>query len=231
MNKLILSSLLALGLTSGLFADNIVISPLLGGAATGSIFQNLDSLTLGNVGPQSVGAGANKVDLTFSATARVVQGNVNNEYAPPFLSGNNGDGFGSPNQADGADMTKYLSTGIGSISLSFASDMKYFGMLWGSVDDFNSISFLNNGVSVSSFTGVNVTALANGDQGAQGTFYVNFNDLDGVFDQVILSSTTNSFEVDNIAFSTRSQNVPDSTSTVALLGLGLVGLAAVRRKL
>ena len=225
MKNFLLTSALALGLTSGLFALPISIeSSDTGGAATGAVFVNFDTLALGNAN-QSVSG----VNLSFTGNAKVVQGLVVNQYAPPFLSGDNGIGFGAPDQVNGADATRYLSAGTGSVSLAFESGQKYFGLLWGSVDTFNSLMFYDGMTLLGTFTGADVIALANGNQGLVGTTYVTFNS-EVFFNKIVATSTTNSFEFDNIAFDTRKR-VPDSASTVALLGLGLVGLAALRRKL
>ena len=228
MKNLLLTSAVALGLTSGLLAAPINISSTLGGAASGSIFVNFDDLALGNAAQTAGGL----VDVSFTGNGKVVEGFLKNQYAPPFLSGDNGDGFGSPNQPNGPDETKYLSAGTGSVTLDFGADQKYLGLLWGSVDDFNTLSFYNDNVLVQAFTGSDVKANPNGDQLAPGTYYVTFNTTGiFVFDSVIATSTTNSFEFDNVAFDAINRDVPETASTVALLGLGLVGLAALRRKL
>lgn len=224
MKKLLLASSLALGFASGLFADNIAITSVSGGGASGSTFVNFDGFTTDNSTQWATG-----VQVSFGGTASAVQGSALNQYAAPFLSGNNGVGFGSPDQADGEDQTVYLSAGTGSLTFDFTVDQKYLGLLWGSVDDYNTLSFYNDGNLLASFTGLDVTAFANGDQGASGTFYVSFNNLDGVFDQVVATSSINSFEIDNLAFDTKNR-VPDSGATIALLGLGLIGLASLRRK-
>lgn len=229
MKKLLLVSSLALGLSSGLFADTITPSASVGGAATGSAFFNFDALLLGSASQTAWSSAGTSVAVSFVAPdSGVVNGATNNVFAPPFLSGGNGVGFGSPNQANGADTTNYLSTGTGSITLDFGVGLSYLGLLWGSVDNYNKIEFYNGFSSVGSFTGSNVLALPNGNQGSGGSVYVNFNDLDGQFTKVVLTSSTNAFEIDNVATSRAS--VPDSGATVTLLGLGLVGLAAIRRK-
>ena len=229
MKKLLLASSLALGLTTGLFADNIVASASVGGAATGSNLFNFDALVLGSGSQTAWGTGGTSVAVSFAAPdSGVVNGASNNVFAAPFLSGGNGVGFGSPNQPNGADTTNYLSTGTGSVTLNFGVGLSYLGLLWGSVDDYNTIEFFNGMSSVGSFTGINVLGLPNGNQGIGGSVYVNFSDLDGQFTKVVLTSSTNAFEIDNVAIN--SVGVPDSGATVALLGLGLVALAAVRRK-
>lgn len=229
MKKLLLVSSLALGLTTGLFADTIVPSASVGGAALGSDRFNFDALLAGSSSQTAWSNVGTSVAVSFAAPdSGVVNGAVKNVFAAPYLSGGNGLGFGSPNQANGPDTTNYLTTGTGSVTLDFGFGLSYLGLLWGSVDDYNKIEFFDGATSVGSFTGINVLALPNGNQGPGGSVYVNFSDLDGLFTKVVLTSTTNAFEIDNVAINPR--NVPDSGATVAFLGLGLVALAAIRRK-
>lgn len=226
MKKLFLLSSILVALASSAFADAFTISPLNGGAATGSTRLNLDLLDL----TADARALDSNLSISFLGTgSSVVQGAVVNQYARPFISGTNGDGFGS--QVAGADETRYLSTGIGSIVFQFTSAQTYFGLLWGSVDTYNTLAFYDGDTEVGSFTGAAVSAAADGNQGEQGTFYVNFDNLDGTFDRVVASSSEYAFEIDNIAYSNSRNRVPDSGTTVALLGLALTGLAAFRRKL
>lgn len=229
MKKLLLSSTLALGLASGLFADTINPAASIGGAATGSDYFNFDLLSTGS-GPQTAWSTAgSSVDVSFTAPdSGVVLGSSNNVYAAPYLTGGNGTGFGSPNQPNGQDSTNYLTSGTGSVTLDFGVELTYLGLLWGSVDDYNTLSFYNGAVLVGSFTGVDVLALPDGYQGPGGSVYVNFNDVDGVFTKVVLTSSTNAFEIDNVAIN--HVGVPDSGTTIALLGVGLMGLAAFRRR-
>ena len=229
MKKLLLTSSLTLALATGLFANNIVPSASIGGAATGSDLFNFDALLVGS-GPQTAwSTGGTSVAVSFAAPdSGVVNGASVNVFAAPFLSGGNGLGFGSPNQPNGQDTTNYLSTGTGSVTLDFGVSLSYLGLLWGSVDDYNTIEFFNGADAVGSFTGVDVLGLPNGDQGPGGSVYVNFNDLEGTFTKVVLTSSTNAFEIDNVAINPVS--VPDSGATVGLVGLGLIALAAVRRK-
>jgi hypothetical protein len=229
MKKLLLTSSLALALTSGLFANNIVPTASIGGAATGSDLFNFDALVVGSGAQTAWSTGGTSVAVSFVAPdSGVVNGASKNVFAAPFLTGGNGLGFGSPNQPNGKDMTNYLTTGTGSVTLDFGASLSYLGLLWGSVDDYNTIEFFNGASLVGSFTGMDVLALPNGDQGPGGSVYVNFNDLEGTFTKVVLTSSTNAFEIDNVAINPVS--VPDSGATVGLVGLGLLALAAVRRK-
>jgi hypothetical protein len=226
MKNLLLVSSLALGLAASAFADSFTLSSVNGGAAFGSPKLNLDGLLLGN----SAQAADATLTVSFTGSGAVVQGAENAVYAAPFVSGSNGLGFGSPNQPGGADTTRYLSTGIGSVVLEFSSSQTYFGLLWGSVDNYNTLSFYSGGNLVGAFNGLDVWASANGNQGEQGTFYVNFTDLNGSFDKIVASSTQYAFEFDNIAYNT-GNGVPDTGATVAMLGLAFAGMAALRRRL
>lgn len=88
-------------------------------------------------------------------------------YAAPFISDSNGTSFGDL-QASGADQTEYLATGIGEVTLQLDGYNQYFGLLWGSVDAVNTLSFYDGATLLFTFTGHDVDGLANGDQGAAG---------------------------------------------------------------
>ena len=225
MKKLLLTSCLALGITSGLYAGTITASGTVGAAAAGAYKENFNAFALGN-GTQSSGA----LTVEFSGIgAGVVQNSVNNQYAAPFLSGANGNGFGG---GAGLDPTRYLTTGIGIVTFTFASEMDYFGLLWGSIDTFNSLDFWNGADHVVTVSGTDALFAAHnsGDQGVAGTFYVNlFADLGVHYDKVVATSGNYAFEIDNVAYGL-NLGVPDSGATVALLGLSFACLFFFRRK-
>ena len=69
-----------------------------------------------------------------------------------------------------------------------------------------------------------MTASANGDQGAAGTFYVNINSTLS-FTTVVATSSQYAFEFDNVAFNATS--VVPEPATIFLFGAGLLGLGFI----
>lgn len=125
------------------------------------------------------------------------------------------------------DITQYYSTGLGTTTVTFDEDNTYLGLLWGSVDGYNSIAFYKDGVLVETINGAAIRNPANGDQGIGGTYYVNF-DVEGGFDEVRLISTNFSFEIDDLAYG-ENYEVP-APMTALLFGAGLLALGASRRR-
>jgi len=132
------------------------------------------------------------------------------------------------------DTTRYVSVPLNannepqSVNVSnLLGTYNYFGLWWGSVDTYNTLTFYNGSTEVASFGGTAITTpnAANGDQTAPSTnLYVNFLNLPW-FDSFMMTSTQYAFEADNIAIG----RVPEPT-TLLLLGFGLLGLVGLRRK-
>jgi hypothetical protein len=227
----------AFSVSTSVHALNVVAN--IGGSPTGVDRLNFDDLTPGASGLFSSLGPDGEVSLSILPGAQVAQGSVGGKYAAPFLSSDNGDGFGAggSDQANGIDLTPYLSTGKtqgttkGIITLSFASAQKYLGLLWGSVDTYNHISFFMDADKVGVVSGNN-SAFAGGnggDQGLNGTRYVNINS-DLPFNTVVFTSDNYAFEFDNIAYSQANVGVPDAGSTTAMLVAAVVGLGIWARR-
>ena len=179
---------------------------------------------------------------TGSATSQIVNGSVTNQYAAPY--------FGPAAGPAGQDTSNYLSvfgTGQETITLKSGLIGQAFGLYIGSLDAYNSITFLNGNTPITTLTGSQIATDANANAGSTapsiGTIQPNqtnyefnryflFGDL-GAFTSVILSSDQNSFEVDNVAFATSgslTQGVPEtSTWVMMILGFFAVGFTAYRR--
>jgi hypothetical protein len=157
--------------------------------------------------------------VDFSGDGGVVMASSSGQYAAPAN-----------------DMTNYLIaggpssyTGTETLAISGPSS-DYFGLYWGSMDAYNTLTFLNGSTVVATITGSDVAAggNANGNQTLLGTNnYINIFDLPN-YTTVALSTTQANFEVDNVAFG----QVPEPGS-LGLLGgglVGLVGFGTIRRK-
>jgi hypothetical protein len=116
------------------------------------------------------------------------------------------------------DPTRYLTVSYpslaGSVLFAFSTAQNFFGLYWGSMDSYNSVTFLNGGVRIASFSGASVAGLtglvANGDQQSPlSNRYINFYFNDSSFDEVVLSTTNLGFEVDNIAFADPTPAIPE----------------------
>ncbi len=205
-------------------ASAAVITSSVGGVPVGAnVYENFDA-----IGPG--GTTASGITVTFAGTDAGTASlpNVSGKYAAPYISGGNGTLFGNA-QADGLNGTQYLTTGIGTVTLDLGESHKYFGILWGSVDNYNALAFYAGDTLLFTYSGADVAIAANGDQGAAGTYYVNINS-DTAFDRVVASSSSYAFEFDNVALAHDPITDVPEPATLALFGLGAIGLAATRRR-
>ena len=210
------------------------ISGSVGGAPTGVNRVNFDNLPPGGGGGTASGPNGS-VSVSFVYDGQAVIGSSGGVYAAPYLSGGNGTGFGpgGTDQADGADTTRFLTSGLfsgttqGQAILEFSQPERYMGLLWGSVDDYNTLSFYSGGSLIGAVTGVDVHASPDGDRGINGTVYVNINSDFG-FDKVVATSREYAFEFDNVAYDTNPIPEPASVIAGALLLLPF-GFSTIRR--
>lgn len=211
------------------YAALAIFSSQGGGPGSGNARENFDALMLGNGSGQITATG---VTVNFSGSAGAVQGSVAGVYKAPFLSGNNGNGFGvgGTNQALGVNASTFLSTttllgGFGSIDLLLPVASTYLGLLWGSIGADDTLELFDGATLVGSLTGSDVTAFPNDAADASGTRYVNITSTLS-FNRVVASNRTGGFEFDNLALNA-PPNVVALPATGWLVGLGLLGLSVV----
>jgi len=211
-----------------------------GGALAGARYVNFDNLPTGSGGGgawvrDDTGAlvsGTVGVSLNPQAQVVIVPP-VNAQYAPPNLSGTNSTYFQNI-PSTGPDATPFITSGsTGSVATASATldfsafgNQSYLGILWGSVDSYNTLAFYDGATLVGTLTGGDILSPANGNQGVTGTAYVNiFSDRS--FNKVVATSTLFAFEFDNVAFA-----VPEPSTTIAALsGIGILGLHTLRRRI
>jgi hypothetical protein len=121
----------------------------------------------------------------------------------------------------------------GVIDLSAIGDIVNISLLWGSVDWYNTLEFLDSANNVlATFTGSDIASPANGATADPNTNPVVFFNLTGSsvtdFSKLRLSSSQNAFEIDNIAI---NSGVPEpATWGMMLLGFAGMGMALRRRR-
>lgn len=146
---------------------------------------------------------------------------------PTYLTGD----FGSAQTTNAGAAGNYLSTGLGTITITFAAPQTSLALLWGSIDSSNTITF--NNAAGDTLAGSTVQSLAagfvsNGFQGPGGSAYISTLS-DTPFTRVTLSSGVVSFESVGLIASTAPISVPEPAS-IALFSMGLLGMGLVRRR-
>lgn len=203
-----------LGLTRQAMAnDNVTMSTSLTSVAQSSTVNLLDLGTgsgPGLVSQETVrfGSDSSAGIITYSGTSGIYMGNVAGVTAAPWTP-------------TGIETRNYFATQPGgAITINYAQNQQYFGIMWGSVDSYNTLSFYNNNQLVDSVSGRDVTLNPNGSQAATGTYFANFNFNGGTaFNRVVFSSSSPAFEFNMIAFSTQTQAItPTQVAAAGVLG-------------
>jgi hypothetical protein len=179
------------------------------GPLAGSTVYGFNNQTLGAEGT-TLNVGGNS--LVLDGSSQVVNGTTGN-YAAPWNPATNA-----------ADTNNYISVyGGGTATFTLASPAQYVGLLWGSVDSYNTLELVTT-TGTYSYTGSQVIADADGYQGSGGSIYANFESTSPIT-EVIFQSSTNSFEFDNLAV---VSSVP-LPAALPLLGSTLLGVGAIGR--
>lgn len=173
----------------------------------------------------------------FSSNEGIVQGSVSDVCAVPVAGVSGGQpeyltgGYGSPLTTDISASGNYLSTGLGTITITFTDPHNSLILLWGSIDTGNSVT-LNDAANFAA-TGTDIQAAAagfvsNGYQGPGGSAYVAI-DTDTPFTVATFTSSVISFEFAGVEAATLP-SVPEPSS-MTLIGIGIgIGLLAARRR-
>jgi hypothetical protein len=155
-------------------------------------------------------------------------------------AGYSGDGWVLPESVAGmaaapaGDSTPYLSvafphsSGLETFTAAAGQDYNYFGLYWGSIDDYNWLSFYNGSTLLGTVTGNDVIKAGAqlGDQTAPGSNrYVNFFLNDMSFDRIVFGTSGYAFESDNHAYA----QVPEP-GMLALAFAAMGGLFLMRRR-
>lgn len=164
--------------------------------------------------------------LTFSGAAAIKTGTQTSwgvlGTAPNYASTAQAQYFGQ--SASGVDLSNYLSVSSGgTATFTFSNSQSDFGLLWGTPDSYNTLSFYNGSSLLDSFTGSQIVM-------QYGLGYVDFTSSIP-FTSVVLSSSGNSFEVDNIAHSSYSSSpaAPAPPIAMCLAFAGVLAFQSFRR--
>jgi hypothetical protein len=233
-------------------ADSVLASLYSPVPAADSVVTSISLLGITTPSQTQIGGGTSGLPyvITFSgvgATEGVVQDTVSGEYAVPVAGAVGGGtsgtpdyltaGYGSALTSNIANSGNYLSTGTGTITLTFTSTQHWLELLWGSIDTGNSITIDDGGgAGGANFTETG-TALqqivdgftSNGSQGVGGSAYVVLNSPNG-FTTVTFTSSTVSFEFAGVAVATNGFAFTPEPSGMPLVGIGIVFVAMRRRR-
>lgn len=124
---------------------------------------------------------------------------------------------------------------LGLLSASPGSYLNYLGLYYGSIDQYNELSFLGVDGQTITITGGQILSELGGAAGNQtddkSNVYVNILfDQDDQFQSFKISTWGVAVELDNMVVGIGAKNLIPEPASLALLGLGLVGLGFSRRR-
>jgi hypothetical protein len=232
----LLSTLLSLGVADAGTVTASIFSPLVP-SGTSLVVTKLGGIT----GPSQATVNGSGYSISF-ANVGSDQGVVQGDLLPGGhgipVAGEVGGlaeyytgGFGSALTTDQNASADYLSTGIGTITITFATPQTSFALLWGSIDAGNSLSF--NDASHFTVTGTMAQSAAagfvgSGFLGPGGSAYVVV-DTNTPFTTVTATSSIPSFEFIPLAASTTPLDPPaPEPAGLAMMAGGVLVLAAYR---
>ncbi len=190
-------------------APNVTISTSLTTVAQSSTVSVLDLGSSGTNGlvssqPVSFGDGANAGTISYTGTSGIYSGNVAGVTAAPYT-------------ASGPTTGNYFAAEPkGGITVGYSTRQQYFGVQWGSVDSYNTLSFYQGDTLVEQLTGKTVTTNPNGARDGTNSYWVNLNfGAKSGFDSVVFTSSNPAFEFNVVAFSTATQAITPAAVVAA----------------
>ena len=179
-------------------ATTIDLVPGVLNAPSDAIYQDFDAITPGTYS-----------SLTWGPVTLAVDPIVSNDPDPTFVLGTGEVGNHFVGIPGGTALT-----------FTFDAPINYFGMLWGTVDAFNTATFYDGTDVIASFTGTDLLDPPD----ATSAIYANFFADGGSFTSVVLTSSEDSFEFDNVRVAATPLPAALGLFGSAIIGMGALGL-------